>query len=227
MGEGATQAANAVNLLLVRHGESRGNRERRFGGHGPTPLTDLGHRQAALTAAALARSDEPTVVISSDLARAKQTATPIAAACGVDLAFDPGVRERSVGLFDNMLFTDAKREHPSHWDRLVSRDPDACPPGGETIDTVYQRVSGSVQRIVTAHPGKRVIVVSHGIAIFHAIAHIFGLGSPSAGLRVFALVDNCSVSRFRYRDSHWRVEAINDRAHLSDMADEPPADEPR
>ncbi len=201
-----------------------GNHERRFGGHGPTPLTDFGHEQAALTAAHLGESDEPTVLISSDLPRARQTATPIAAACGVDLTLDPDVRERSVGVFDNMLFADAKAQHPDHWARLVSGDPTGCPPGGETIDAVFARVSGALERMVEQHAGKRVIVVSHGIAIFHAIAHIFGLGSPGAGLQVFALVGNCSASRFRYRNHHWRVNAINDRAHLGRLAS-PPARE--
>ena len=216
MASGDSEPANALNLVLVRHGQSHGNLERRFGGHGPTPLTALGHAQAALTGAALAQSDKPTVLISSDLPRARQTAEPIAKACGLELVLNPGLRERSVGVFDDMLFSDAEAKHPEAWAKLVSRDPEACPPGGETIDEVYQRVSGAIDAIAEEHMGKRVIAVSHGIAIFHAIAHIFGLGSPATGLNVFALVGNCSVSRFRHQPPWWRVKCINDQGHLTE-----------
>ena len=88
--------------------------------------------------------------------------------------------------------------------------------GGETVDHVYQRVSEIIDEIASEHAGGRVIVVSHGLAIYHAFAHICGLGSPSRGHRVFALVDNCSISRATYRGSYWYLSTLNEYAHLSD-----------
>jgi len=64
-------------LYLIRHGQSAGNAEGRFGGHGPTPLSDLGVEQAERTARLLV-SEGIDVVYSSDLPRAIQTATPLA-----------------------------------------------------------------------------------------------------------------------------------------------------
>ncbi|HEX8291434.1 MAG TPA: histidine phosphatase family protein, partial [Pyrinomonadaceae bacterium] len=69
-------------VLLIRHGQSRGNAERRFGGHSPTPLSELGRRQAEATARALA-NERVTAVYSSDLLRAVQTAEPLARAAGL------------------------------------------------------------------------------------------------------------------------------------------------
>ena len=63
-------------LYLIRHGQSAGNAEGRFGGHGPTPLSELGQRQAELTAEALAKESIPAVY-SSDLYRVVQTAEPL------------------------------------------------------------------------------------------------------------------------------------------------------
>ncbi|PYS78380.1 MAG: hypothetical protein DMF66_06650, partial [Acidobacteria bacterium] len=64
-------------ILLVRHGQSQGNAERRFGGHSPTPLSELGLRQAEATARALT-VENLTAIYSSDLLRAVQTAEPLA-----------------------------------------------------------------------------------------------------------------------------------------------------
>ena len=64
-------------VLLIRHGQSEGNAERRFGGHTATPLSPRGRRQASATAEAL-KNDSITAIYSSDLARAVETARPLA-----------------------------------------------------------------------------------------------------------------------------------------------------
>lgn len=206
----------STEIVVVRHGQSKGNAEGRFGGHGPTPLTEHGHQQARHTGAALADDGEPVALYSSDLPRAVQTAEAISSAVGVDVSFDSGLRERSLGVFDNLLFTEVQERYPEGWKRLVSRDLKYCPEGGEPVDAVFERVSVTVDRIVTEHPAGRVILVSHGLAIFHLFAHVCGLGSPANDLKVFALVDNCSMSTFRHRKGRWRVMSLNDRAHLPD-----------
>jgi probable phosphoglycerate mutase len=204
-------------LVFVRHGESEGNRDRKFGGHGPTPLTDQGLRQADATAAILGPAGA-TAVVSSDLVRARQTATPIAKVLGLDLGFDEGLRERGLGVLDGMGFEQAKREHPNLWAKLVSRDTSWCPPEGETVDSVFERVSTTIDRIVDGHRGGRVVVVSHGLALFHAFAHVCGLGSPSAGLKVFVLVDNCSISTVLHHHEYgWQIKHLNRTAHLDEV----------
>src|SRR4051794_15208466 len=95
-----------TNLLLVRHGQSEGNAERRFGGHTATPLSMRGHAQAAATAKALA-SESITAIYSSDLKRAIQTATPLAESIGVKVNATEAFRERSVGVMEGLTFEDA------------------------------------------------------------------------------------------------------------------------
>jgi broad specificity phosphatase PhoE len=214
MSTGSADAPEATVLALVRHGESEGNIHGRVGGHGPTPLTERGHRQAHALAAALARAFQPTAIVASDLIRARQTAAPLAELTGLSPVLDPRWRERSLGVMDGLLFTEIEARYPDDWHRLRTREPGACPPGGETQDQVFARVSAAVEDAVARYPGGRVVVISHGIAIFHALAHIFGLGSPAAGLKVFVQVGNCSVSTFRHRAGHWYIEAVNDRSHL-------------
>jgi probable phosphoglycerate mutase len=217
MSTGSVDAPEATVLVLVRHGEAVSNVEGRVGGHGPAPLTDRGQRQARVTAEVLARSLRPTAIVASDLTRTRQTAAPLAELTGLVPELDPRWRERSLGVMDDLLFSEIETRYPDEWQRLRSRDPRACPPGGEPLDHVFARVSAAVDDAIARHPGGRVVVISHGLAIFHALAHILGLGSPGNGLKVFTLVDNCSLSSFRHRAGHWYIETINDRAHLHEV----------
>lgn len=201
-------------LALVRHGQSEGNLADRVSGHTATPLTDVGHDQARATARALADDFEPTAVVASDLVRARQTALPIARECAVELTLDERLRERSLGELDGLTFDEAAARAPAAWARIRANDPTSCPPGAERVEDVYARVSRAIDDIVSTHSGGRVVVVSHGIALFHALCHIFGLGSPGQRLQIFTLVANCSISRVTHRGSYWYVTSLNERQHL-------------
>src|ERR687885_79383 len=93
-------------ILLVRHGQSQGNAERRFGGHSPTPLSELGFRQAEAMARALA-AEGVTAIYSSALLRALQTAEPLARATRLEVRATAAFRERNVGLMEGLTFEEA------------------------------------------------------------------------------------------------------------------------
>lgn len=211
-------------LYLVRHGEADANRDGRIGGWSPTPLTELGRRQAERAAAELARR-APTRLVTSDLPRARQTAEPIALATGLAPELEPGLRERSLGVLDGLSFAEARDRHPALWQRMTARDPDAVPEGGETADAVHGRVATAIARLVHDHAGERIAVVTHGLALYHVFTHVCGLGSPSQPLPVFVLVDNASITQLEHRRlpgppvlDRWRIVSLNDTAHLRELA---------
>ena len=217
---GSRPADARTALYLVRHGEAVSNRELRFGGWSAAALTERGVRQAEAAGRALARRS-PTAIVSSDLVRARQTAAAIAAATGLGVELDADLRERSVGVFDGLAFTEAEARYPEAWKRLIARDPDAVPEGGETVDAVFERVGRALDRIVERHAGGRVVVVSHGIALYHAFSHVCGLGSPRGRHRVFVLADNASVTHLEHHagqdHTRWRIHTLNDTAHLTEL----------
>ena len=207
-------ASTPTELLLVRHGEADSNRDGRFGGWSPVPLTLRGRWQAERAAAELVRR-QPTALVTSDLVRAVETAAPIAAALGLTPRHEPALRDRSLGVFDGLAFTEAEARYPALWQRLRARDPDAIPEGGEAATTVYARVSAAIERICADHAGQRVAVVTHGLALFHAFSYVCGLGPPQPDTRVFVLVDNASISHLEHRPGdRWRIVSLNDTAHL-------------
>src|ERR1041385_7499294 len=115
----------ATNVLVIRHGQSRGNAERRFGGHTATPLSARGRNQAQATARSL-KSESVTAIYSSDLARAMETAQPLSKLIGLPINGTSAFRERSVGVMEGLTFEDAAQQHPEqrseeHTSELQSR----------------------------------------------------------------------------------------------------------
>ena len=222
---GSSSAGGTLTTFwLVRHGEAENNSNARFGGWDSAPLTARGQLQAVAVGAALATRAldavvPPTLIISSDLARAAATAQAIANATALPVHLDPALRERTVGIFDGMSFADAKAKHPEAYTALVARDEAALPHGAETNAACFARVSVGLDRVAQTHAGATVILVSHGIALFHMLAHITRVGPPDANSRFFTLVDNASLSIVEHHASvdggaSWRLCHWNDNSHL-------------
>jgi len=206
---------DGLEVVLLRHGESVGNRDRRFGGHGPAPLTDLGRRQAEAAAAAIVRGGPVDAIYTSDLARAVETAAPLAARAGREAIVTAALRERSVGEWTGMRFEEVQARDPDSWARLLSRDAAWSPPGGESHHACAARLGAFVDEMHARHPAGRVVLVSHGVAIDHLLRRFVGAGPDSVGRFLFR-IDNASLHRvLRRADGLYRIAAVNDVSHLA------------
>jgi broad specificity phosphatase PhoE len=204
-------------ILLVRHGESQGNVDERFGGHGPTPLTALGRAQAQATARRLADEGGLSVLVSSDLTRAVETATPIAERTGIAMVRTDRFRERSVGLFTGLTFAEAEARWPDDYRALMRRDPDASAPEGESARDCMRRAGGALDELVERFPHARIAIVSHAFTINLVLRHLLGL--TDLGAPVFFQTDNCGLHRIRRsRSGTWIVAALNDLRHLASVS---------
>lgn len=202
---------SATEILLLRHAQSEGNEGGRFGGHGPTPLTALGHTQAAATAKALALENGLTAIFASDLVRAIETAQPICAATAIPLRTTPALRERGVGVFTGLTFAEAEARHPVEFAAMMAREPTACPPGGETAAACMSRAGVFLDETMAGRRGERVLFVSHAFTINLLLRRLLHVESPM----VFFRSDNCGLHRLRQQaNGFWTVEALNDRRHL-------------
>lgn len=204
----------ATRVLLVRHGQSHGNAERRFGGHSSTPLSDLGVRQAGATARALA-AEKVTAVYSSDLLRALQTAEPLARATGLEVRATSAFRERSVGRMEGLTFEEAAETFPEEYAALLRRDFEHVLEGGESYRQLLDRASAELDRAVEEQPGGCVALFSHTGTICILALHLMGaLDSPNLK-PVWVSSSNCGVTRFEIqRGGLVRVLNINDTRHL-------------
>lgn len=204
-------------VLLVRHGQSQGNAERRFGGHTATPLSELGRAQAEATARALA-SENITAIYSSDLLRAVQTAEPLARETGLRVEQTEAFRERSVGVMEGLTFEDAADAHPEEYASLLRRDFERVLAGGESYRQLLDRASARLDLAVEQKRGGAVAVFSHTGTICILILHLMGaLDSPELK-PVWISSSNCGVTRFSIqRGGLTRLLNTNDTRHLSGL----------
>jgi probable phosphoglycerate mutase len=152
-------------ILLTRHGQTEWNAERRMQGRRESPLTALGRRQAQAMAGLLAdmvRLEPPAAwrLISSPLGRARETADAIASRLDLEVEIDERLIEIAFGDWEGRLRDDVT---PRHRELFASRDWLVSPPGGETFEDVWARVSDFLADL-PPEPGRRVIAVSHGVS---------------------------------------------------------------
>jgi len=202
-----------LELIIVRHGQSEGNRDRMFTGHGPSPLTARGHAEARAVAKRIA--EKPVdALFSSDLPRAVQTAEPIAEMTGVPIVQDQALREKSFGDLTGTRFADLEAQYPDVWRGLLARDPQFQPPGGESHFECRVRVAAFLARLFESRTSGRVVLVSHGVAINHLLYSLMRTPPDVPPAMVFQ-IENCSIQRAeRQTDGLMRIKCINDCTHL-------------
>lgn len=204
-------------VLLVRHGQSHGNAERRFGGHSPTPLSELGRRQAEATARALA-SEGVTAIYSSDLLRAVQTAEPLARMTGLEINKTNAFRERSVGLLEGLTFEEAAESYPEEYAALLRRDFEHVLKGGESYRQLLDRAAAELDRAVERHRGGTLAVFSHTGTICILVLHLMGALDAPDLKPVWVSSANCGVTRFEIQHGGLtRLLRANDTRHLLDI----------
>jgi probable phosphoglycerate mutase len=204
-----------THVLLIRHGQSRGNAERRFGGHTATPLSPRGHKQAEATARAL-KADSLTTIYSSDLARAMETAKPLADLIGLKISGTTAFRERSVGVMEGLTFEDAAQQHPEQYAALLRRDFDHVLTGGESYRQLLDRAWQKLDEVIAQNRGGKIAVFSHTGTICILALHFMGALDAPELKPVWISSGNCGITRFELRaDGFVRVLCVNDTSHLA------------
>ncbi|MCU1289401.1 MAG: phosphoglycerate mutase [Acidobacteria bacterium] len=204
-------------LYLIRHGQSAGNAEGRFGGHSPTPLSELGFEQAKLAAQALAK-EKIQAIYSSDLLRAVQTAEPLAKLLDLPIIKTSAFRERHVGVLEGLTFDESKAAFPRDYYALVNRNVNHVITEGESYSDLLQRATGALKEIFRIHQGEKIAVFSHTGAICFLTLYLLGAIHPKTKTTPWLVTSNCGINRFEIRGrNNIRVLAINDTRHLHNI----------
>lgn len=206
--------AHATQLYLIRHGQSAGNAEGRFGGHGPTPLSELGQQQAEKTAKILAK-EGINAIYSSDLVRAVQTAEPLAKLLGLPIHTSPAFRERNVGVLEGLTFDESKQQFPRDYYALINRNIHHVITEGESYRNLLRRITGELRNILRMHNRERIAIYSHTGAICFLTLHLMGAIHRGTKTTPWIITSNCGINRFEFRGPrNMRVLALNDTRHL-------------
>jgi probable phosphoglycerate mutase len=184
----ADLAHRSRRLLLLRHGQTAWNAERRAQGHSDVPLDETGHEQAR-TVAPYVAAMRPALLWSSDLARARQTAEYVAKECDLEPRLDARLREYHLGERTGLTMAEYAEAHPEEY-RLFRTGRYDVVPGGETTPEVLARVTACVRDAVTAlEPGECGVLVGHGGALKVSLLAL--LGWPEGASATLQALDNC------------------------------------
>ncbi|KAJ4847042.1 hypothetical protein Tsubulata_017072 [Turnera subulata] len=199
-------------IIVVRHGETEWNADGRLQGHLDVELNEIGKQQAVSVADRLSKESNISVVYSSDLKRASDTAQTIAASCGgLEVIKDPGLRERNLGDLQGHVLRELDKVNSKAYQAITSHRTDVeIPGGGESLDQLYQRCTSSLQRIALKHRGERVVVVTHGGVIRALYKH----ACPKA--KSAGKILNTSINIFHLFDQNdWKIKVWGDVSHLN------------
>lgn len=195
---------SAAKLVVWRHGQTRWNVERRMQGQTDVPLDEVGVAQARAAAVQLAAL-RPAAIVSSDLKRAAQTAAELARLTGLEVTYDPDLREIDVGSWAGMTSAEVR-------DRLAARldaGKDFRRGGdGETLAELSERAEKALRRAIDLVPdGETVVAASHGMATRVGVAGLVGL--PLEHFEVLGALRNCSWVVCEPRHGRWQIVEWN------------------
>lgn len=189
-------------LLLWRHGRTEWNAVGRFQGQQDPPLDGEGRRQAALAAPhliATGLTPADTVVVTSDLTRAVDTATELTALLGVPLRRDPRLREHGMGSWEGLTRAEVATRYPDQYEAwLAGRH--VLGRGGEAPSAVAERAVAAVRDLPAAAVA---VVVSHGGTTGRLVERLLGLAPEHR--RVLGPLANCAWSELTVQGGHWRL----------------------
>ncbi|GAA0990421.1 histidine phosphatase family protein [Acrocarpospora macrocephala] len=187
-------------IVCLRHGQTRWNVEHRFQGHTDIPLDEVGVAQAARAASLLAAL-KPTMIVSSDLQRAHQTALPLARLTGLTVTVDKELRERGGGDWEGLTREEIRAGWPAEFKSWRA-------PNGESVTDVAHRVNVAVRRWAASLAEDGLLVVaSHGAAIRLGIAALLDLPEPL--WPILGGLGNCSWSILEESSRGWRLTEHN------------------
>jgi 2,3-bisphosphoglycerate-dependent phosphoglycerate mutase len=206
-----------LELILIRHGVTTWNLEKRFQGQMDTPLAPQGFEQAELTAEALA-GEPVSSIYTSDLLRAQQTALPIAESMGLPLLAEISLRERHFGQFEGKTHAELEAFHAEDFAKWKSRDVSYAFGGsGESLTGFAKRVKAALAAVVkrsvaqTSGDLKAIVVVTHGGVI--DVAHHLATESPLDKPREYK-IENASINRIGWDGRRYHLISWGNVDHL-------------
>ncbi len=202
-------------LLLVRHGESEANLQKRFAGNWDVALTERGVLQAKLTAKYISENYSVDKIFSSDLIRAYATAQELSKMTGIVITKEKRLREIMAGEWEKRTFLELIEKFPETyvnvWKNNIGK---AVCDGGESVEAVGKRTIEAIKEIIIQNEGKTVAIVTHATPIRTALNIIQG-ETISKG-KILPWVSNASVTEVVYASGNWKIVDFSHDGHLEE-----------
>lgn len=207
-----------VKFIILRHGYSMGNKEKRFSGQMDVPLDNVGHAQAECTAKYISSNFKVDSVYSSDLSRAYETALPVAKEFNLSVNKRTDLREVDVGEWEGKLIEDVKKEFPESFELYRTNPGLSAFDGGESYADVMERGRKAFAEIAKENEGKTVVVATHGGVI--RTLRAAWTNTSLEDIKNIPHVPNSSITVAEYQEGVVNFVTIGYDQHLDDKTTE-------
>jgi len=195
-------------LIVWRHGETDHNASGIWQGQLDTALSEKGRRQAQAASLVLA-GYKPSVIVSSDLQRAADTAGTLASLVDVPVRQDERLREIHAGLWQGMTAGDVAEQFPAEQAALMEGEDIQRGVHGESLRQVAERTRAAVDDLLAElPPGECAVIATHGVSGRTVAASLAGLDQLTAWQSLGGL-HNCHWAELREYRRGWRILAWN------------------
>jgi 2,3-bisphosphoglycerate-dependent phosphoglycerate mutase len=198
-------------ITIVRHGETEWNKSMQLQGHQDSPLTTNGLEQAELLAETINKR-QFELIITSDLGRAKKTASILNKHMQLKVVEDKSLRERAFGVMEGMKREIAQEKYPELWQAYITRNKDFTVAQGESLVQFNERVIESLNNIANSFIGKHILIIAHGGILDCILRKIFNVELDEK--RSF-IIPNTSVNTFTIEENSWILEEWGNVEHLN------------
>ena len=208
---------NTTKIIIIRHGQSIGNKERIILGHTDLDLSELGYKQADCTAEHL-KNEKIDIIYSSDLKRAYNTALPHAKMRGLEVKASQNLREMYVGAWENQKTDDiitkwGREMYENDW---FGNFGTFTFPEGESIVDGGVRFYNEVKAIAEDNVGKTILIAAHAAVIRAFWAKISGI-LPENIAKELPFATNASYSICFYDENELIPDKYSLDEHLTEV----------
>ena len=196
-------------IILIRHGETEWNSQKRMQGHSNSDLSEVGMGQIQALGE-LMKNVSFDHIYSSDSLRTSQTAEAITQYSGHTLQFDQRIREKNLGVFEGLTSTEAKERHPEVYRLFKTAGANYVIDEGESTQQLLERALEFIEEIRLRHPQERVVMVTHGGVVRVLMKHALGL-SIDAPTRF--IIKNTGIFGLIWNEN-WLVTQMGGVYHL-------------
>ena len=204
-------------LLIVRHGYSMTNKEKRYTGHMDVPPDAVGLLQGEAASRYLAAHYAVDCIYSSDLCRAVETVRPLSEQLSLPIRKDARLREYFMGEWEGKSFSEVQELFPKTYQTLKTEPWLVRYDGGESVNDVYLRVRECLDEIIRENEGKTVVIASHGGAIRQMLRYALRL--PAERYSELPHVANASISEIEVDGEEVRVLRLSETEHLASLCE--------
>lgn len=199
-------------VLLFRHAETS-DPTVFHGAESDIGLGLRGERQAERLAVYLA-TRKPDVLVCSAMRRARDTAAPVAVACGLTPEIEPELHERRLGGLSGLPSGDRSGPWMQTVQRWMQGDTAFSLLGAESFDEVRERVVGAWNRVTQRHAGKTIAIIAHGAVIKVLLLSIVPTHSPADWMRL-GPIHNVTLHELvpaaDFPEGGWLLQRFNER----------------